>query len=183
MAGRRTYNGARFKELVLHISQASLKAGDEGFGMVKLNKLLYRADFEAFRLLGRSITGATYERQDYGPVARELPLALDDLARTGYLVWRHVPTGPYTRDVPEAVEQPDLRLFTPEELAIVSSALEELGPYGGRGASEWSHEESAGWRVEKNGEELSYSSGLIDVKPLDPEALNALRDRVLKLSQ
>ena len=38
--------------------------------MVKLNKLLYRADFEAFRLLGHPITGETYEKQEFGPVAR-----------------------------------------------------------------------------------------------------------------
>jgi len=63
---------------VLYLSQRS--ADDPGFGMVKLNKLLYRADFEAYRLLGHSITGAVYEKQDFGPVARPLPIALDELA-------------------------------------------------------------------------------------------------------
>ena len=88
MAGRAEFNSGKFKELVLYLSQAS--GEDEGFGMVKLNKLLYRSDFEAFRLLGSSITGATYERQDYGPVARELLIALDELAKRGYIGWQHV---------------------------------------------------------------------------------------------
>lgn len=180
MAGRREFDRSKFKELVLHLAQES--AGDEGFGMVKLNKLLYRADFEAFRLLGNSITGATYERQDYGPVARELPLALDELAAAGHLIWRHFDAGPFKRDVPEAVEPPDTTLFSDDEQAIIATALEDLRPLGGKAASRWSHEESAGWRVNQNGDEISYESGLIDLTPLDPERLGALRAYVSRLT-
>ena len=182
MAGRREFDGAKFKELVLHFSQASLEAGDEGFGMVKLNKLLYRADFESFRLLGHSITGATYERQEYGPVARQLPLALDELGRAGYLAWQHVPAGPYTRDVPEALEPPDLTLFSDAEQDIISTTMRELAALGGKSVSEWSHEESAGWRINENGAEITYESGLIDLTPLGPQPLALLRKYVAQLS-
>jgi hypothetical protein len=178
VAGRREFDGAKFKELVLLLSEDSLTAGDEGFGMVKLNKLLYRADFEAFRLLGRSITGATYERQDYGPVARELPLALDELGRAGYLTWQHVPAGPYIRNIPEAREPADRTLFTDDERAIIGTTLQELAPMGGAAVSRWSHEESAGWRVNPNGAEITYESGLIDVEPLDDESVDLLRKYV-----
>ncbi|TML66356.1 MAG: DUF4065 domain-containing protein, partial [Actinobacteria bacterium] len=150
MAGRREFDGAKFKELVLLLAEESAARGDEGFGIVKLNKLLYRADFEAFRLLGQSITGATYERQDYGPVARELPRALDQLGQAGYLTWQHVPAGPYTRDVPEAREGADRTLFPEGERQIIETTLNELAPYGGKAVSRWSHEESAGWRVNDN---------------------------------
>src|SRR5437588_9769045 len=119
MAGRREFDGAKFKELVLLLAEESAARGDEGFGIVKLNKLLYRADFEAFRLLGQSITGATYERQDYGPVARELPLALDELAQSGYLIWQHIPAGPYTRDVPTATEPPDKSILSEDEWRLL----------------------------------------------------------------
>jgi Protein of unknown function (DUF4065) len=183
VAGRRAFDRSRFKDLVLLLSRESIEAGDEGFGIVKLNKLLYRSDFEAFRLLGQSITGAAYERQDYGPVARELPLALDELVQGGFLAWQHVPAGPYTRDVPEPQVAPDQSLFTEEELAIVYAALKELSPLGGKSVSEWSHEESAGWRVRKTGDEITYESGLIDVTPLDPERHAALRAYGLTLPE
>jgi hypothetical protein len=175
VAGSRDFDRSKFKELVLHLAQAS--AGDEGFGMVKLNKLLYRADFEAFRLLGRSITGATYERQDYGPVARELPLALDELAAAGYLVWRHVPRGPYTRDVPKAVEPADTGLFSDDEKAIIASSLEDLATLGGKAASRWSHEQSSGWQARDNGNEIPYASAFVSTEPLSDEQMERALQR------
>src|ERR1700733_4521543 len=74
VAEQAEFNRSKFKELVLYLSQRS--AGDEGFGAVKLNKLLYRSDFEAYRLLGRPITGETYIKQEFGPVAADLPIVL-----------------------------------------------------------------------------------------------------------
>jgi len=67
---------------VLYLARQSSE--DPGFGAVKLNKLLFFADFEAFRLLGSSITGATYEKEEYGPVAREFLPMQDELLRWDY---------------------------------------------------------------------------------------------------
>lgn len=176
MAGRAQFNSAKLKELVLYLAEAS--ANDEGFGMVKLNKLLFRADFEAFRLLGHSITGATYEKQEYGPVARELPLALDELAAKGHIIWRRVESGPYQRKVPTAIERSDQTLFTHTEREVIQSALSELASHGGKSVSEWSHETSAGWRAKRIGEEIPYSSAAINLKPLSPRTLKTLRERL-----
>lgn len=180
MAGRKEFNSGKFKEVVLYLARSS--AADEGFGMVKLNKLLYRADFESFRLLGHSITGATYERQEYGPVARELLIALDELGRAGYIGWQHLEAGPYTRHVPEAIEPPDIRQIPAEEKAVLEAAIRELADLGGKAVSKWSHEESAGWRVKENGQEITYESGLISLEPLEPERLALLREYVSGLS-
>ena len=85
MAKPMYFNRGKFKELVVYLCAVAEQAGDEGFGMVNLNKLLYRADFEAYRLLGHHVTGETYEKQEYGPVARDLPIVLDELAAAGRL--------------------------------------------------------------------------------------------------
>src|SRR5688500_7193326 len=140
MAGRAEFNRSKFKELVLYLAQVSEREDDEGFGMVKLNKLLYRTDFEAFRLLGHSITGETYEKQEFGPVARDLPIVLDELAADGRLYWQLTPRGPHTRKVPttgEAPEaQPDMTLFSDAEREVIESTLHELATYGGKTVSE-----------------------------------------------
>lgn len=175
MAGGRDFDRGKFKELVLHLSQAS--AEDEGFGMVKLNKLLFRADFEAFRLLGRSITGEEYEKQEYGPVARDLPIVLDELARTGYIIWQHYDAGPYKRDVPEAVEVADMGAFSDEERDVIARTLTELRVFGARGVSEWAHEQSVGWRVKRTGERIPYTSAVVSRRQLAPRALAALQAR------
>jgi hypothetical protein len=177
VAGRTEFDNGKFKELVLLLAERS--KNDPLMSRVKLNKLLYRADFEAFRLLGRSITGAMYVRGQYGPMAAELPRAEEELGKAGYLSWEFRQAGPYTQKVPIATEPTDEDQFAPEELEIVDSALRELSAHGGTGASLWSHEESAGWRMKGDGEEITYESGLIDViEPLDEESLAALREYV-----
>lgn len=168
------FNSGKFKELVLYVSQAS--ADDAGFGMVKLNKLLYRADFEAFRLLGSSITGETYIKQEFGPVAADLPIALDELAGRGYIVWQHLDRGGGLKsDVPAATEPPDTSVFSSEELEIIDRAIAELAEHGGKSVSEWSHATSIGWQAMDLSEPIPYEMALLSAEPLDEEMLAALR--------
>lgn len=181
MAGGIDFNRGKFKELVLFFAQAS--ADDVGFGMVKLNKLLFRADFEAFRLLGRSITGETYEKQEFGPVARHLPIVLDELAAAGRLRWQAVPRGGFTAKVPgvrdEAEAQPDLTSFGEDEREVIHRTLSELATYGGRTASVWSHEQSAGWNAAPEyGDPIDYGSAFISTAPIPAEDLDRAREFV-----
>jgi hypothetical protein len=180
MAGGTELNWGKLKELILYLSQSSLAHGqDPGFGYVKLNKQLYRADTEAFRLLGASITGETYEKQDYGPVGRHVPIVLDELGAAGYLRWQFVERGEHTQKVPTATEPPDLAGFTKDELVVIDTALAELLPLGGKQVSEWSHHESAGWRVVSIGQEISYETSIISSAKPPKEAVEQLRQRVL----
>lgn len=174
-----SFNRGKFKELVLYFAQRSEERGDEGFGMVKLNKLLYRADFEAFRLLGRSITGETYERQEFGPVARDLLIVLDELGASGRLQWRHIPAGPYTRDIPttseDREERADRSVFEADELKMIESALDDLATFGGKAASRWSHKQSAGWKLAReNGNTIEYRTALISTDSIPQEDLERL---------
>jgi hypothetical protein len=166
MAGRTEFDGGKFKELVLLLTHRS--ADDPRMSRVKLNKLLYLTDFEAFRRLGRSITGATYVRGEHGPMAAELPGAEQELGQSGYLSWRIEPAGQYQQKIPMATEQPDASQFNEDELAIIDHALSELLPHGGKGAREWSHEESAGWNlVTEDGEPIPYETAFISMKRPD----------------
>ena len=177
------FNRGKFKELVVYLCAAAEQAGDEGFGMVKLNKLLYRADFEAYRLLGHPITGETYEKQEYGPVARDLPIVLDELAAAGRLRWQSIPRGPRMRKAPTMIDDPnavaDMSAFPPDERQVVENTQRELAAYGGKGASEWSHEESAGWNVVREyGQAIDYATTFISTDPIPPEDLKRARQFV-----
>jgi len=74
LAGEREFNPAKFKELILMLAERS--ASDSRMSRVKLNKLLYLVDFESYRLLGRSMAGATYIKGKHGPMAAQLPQAV-----------------------------------------------------------------------------------------------------------
>lgn len=179
MAGNREFDSGRFKELVLYLTERSPEAVDPRMSRVKLNKLLFRSDFEAFRLLGKSITGATYVHGEHGPMAEELPIAEEELGRAGYLHYRTDESGPYPRKVPIADESADEEQFSIEERGIMDRALEELAPHGGRGASRWSHEESAGWRLTKDDEVIPYETSIIASEPGPPKTVARLKQRVI----
>jgi uncharacterized phage-associated protein len=177
------FNRGKFKELVVYLCAMAEQAGDEGFGMVKLNKLLYRADFEAYRLLGHPLTGETYEKQEYGPVARDLPIVLDELAGAGRLRWQSIPRGPHTRKVPTMVDDPyavaDMTAFPADERQVIENTLRELAPYGGKDASEWSHEESAGWNLASDyGQAIDYATTLISTQPIPAKDLERAKQFV-----
>lgn len=61
---KNVYSEEKLRELILYIAQKSKT--DPRCGAVKLNKLLYYADFSAYRLLGRAITGAEYQHLKKG---------------------------------------------------------------------------------------------------------------------
>lgn len=55
----------KFSELLLYVSR--LAESDPRCGATKLNKILFYADFSAYRALGRSISGQTYRKLQHGP--------------------------------------------------------------------------------------------------------------------
>lgn len=163
MTGGTEFDNGKFKELILLMTERS--AEDPKISRVKLNKLLYLADFGAFRKLGRSITGATYVKGEFGPMAYQLPRAEEELGNRGALSYRTDDSGPKPRKVPIAHESADQSLFAEEELQIIDAALAELAAYGGSGASDWSHDDSAGWElVEKEGDAIPYETAFISKK-------------------
>lgn len=185
MGEKRQFDRGKFKEMVLYFAARSAQSRDEGFGMVKLNKLLYRADFEAYRTLGHSITGETYERQEFGPVARDLPIVLDELGEAGRLRWEQIPAGPHIRNVPSVPDHdealPDPRVFSEDELNVMERALRELSTYGGKAASEWSHEQSAGWNLAgEDGNVIEYRTAFVSTDPLPPRFIEHAKEYVRK---
>jgi len=161
MAGGRDFDSGKFKELVLLFAQRS--ASDPLMSRVKMNKLLYYADFEAFRRFGESITGATFVKGEHGPMAAELPAAERELERRGYLEWRIEQAGPYEQKIPVAREGADERQFTSEQLQLVDEALAELADVGGKGAREWSHQHSAGWNLVGDEDPIPYETVFVSM--------------------
>jgi Antitoxin SocA-like, Panacea domain len=168
----------RFKDLVLYISAAL--ADDPTFGSTKLNKILYFSDFEAYKFLGQPITGAEYQKNKYGPTAREyLPLVreLED-SRFIDVVRKQVVDHLQDVVVPTGAVLPNMKQFSADEIALVDRVIEEFRAYTNTEASDRSHERSAGWLARDLGETIPYSSALINPEPLDEAALVGLKTKV-----
>lgn len=112
----------KFRELLIYV--ASKCQSDPSFGAIKLNKILFHADFFAYGSLGKPITGMEYMKLEHGPAPRLLAPIRDEMQAANDIVLVH-PTRyglKHDRVVPR--REPDLSLFTAEEIALVDSVIE-----------------------------------------------------------
>lgn len=163
MVKKPPFAAEKFKELLLYIADKSVE--DRNFGATKLNKILFFSDFVAYGKYGRSITGARYQRLDQGPAPKELVPMQESLIEEGdaYLFERshygHIQRRLLAR------RDPDLRLFTGEEIAVVDEVIEALSSMTARGVSALSHDKLAAWAIAKDKEEIAYETIFVSQEP------------------
>jgi hypothetical protein len=134
----------KLAELLLLVGE---ELADDPFGgAVKVNKVLFFAEFAHMRLTGRPITGVPYQKLRYGPAPRRLPPVRDRLVDSGSaeLVTESVLGRLQHRLVPKRPAR--RQLFTETELQTVKEAVAFLRGRTGAEASELSHDE-LGWQL------------------------------------
>lgn len=136
----------RLKELILYVSKKL--SNDDHFGQVKLNKVIFFADFTAFGRLGKTITGLEYQHLDEGPALRAMLPIQSRMKTARLLVIEPRSLYAYTQDRPISLRDPDLKNFSGEEIAIVDAWIDRLRPMTGKQASNLSHD-TFGWRSTK----------------------------------
>ena len=153
---------AKLRELVLLI--ATLSEGDKPFGKVKLNKHLFFADFLAYLMFGKSITGHLYQRLPAGPAPRSLLRVVPGLCKPAQ-------SDPdiavriddyYGKDLerPFALRVPNTQKFAAAEVALVEELVREHWDKNAREMSEKSHQ-FIGWQLAQNGETIPYCAALV----------------------
>jgi hypothetical protein len=79
----------KIRELILLIAEWC--QADPKFGAIKLNKLLFHADFSAFLTHGDPITGQEYFKLPQGPTPRRLKLVTEAMIKKNEFAWQEVP--------------------------------------------------------------------------------------------
>jgi hypothetical protein len=171
MAGL-AYNEQKLDELVLYVA---LRCENDPFcGAVKLNKILFFADFMAYKTLGCPITGAHYVKLQLGPVPHEVDAAKRRLEASGRARQREsklFPAG-FAQKRVVALDDPDLKLFSSSEIAIVDQVIDQLRMENASTVSELSHR-FPGWKLAEFGEDIPYESALL---PSDADEFPELTD-------
>ncbi len=174
----------KFRELIVYVAEQC--ASDPTFGAVKLNKILFYADFAAFRQLRKPITGATYRKLSEGPAPKELMQARHALIDAGRL---EVQSRRYfgrmqKRPVKLPRTEVDTSLFSESELEIINDTIEFFRGKSAREVSDYSHREP-GWILAQDLEEIPYQTAHLSAEPVDQETqLHALKvARQLQASQ
>jgi len=152
----KTTEATRLRELILHVCRAS--EGDDRFGSVKLNKILFYSDFIAYLRFGESISGAEYFKLKNGPAPRiMLPLLKDmESAKEFALAERRYYNK--TQKRPIALREAELTHFTADQIATVDFIVREFRNTSAAEISELSHQ-FLGWQAASEGETIPYFTG------------------------
>lgn len=144
---------AKFKALVHYVIW---KCTDPAkLGAVKLNKACWLSDTRAYALHRQPITGATYIREKYGPVPRDVMIARKELVREGRI--REWKDDYFNREkfVFRALVPPNLETFTPEQREIIDYAIKYVTEeHTAASISEETHDYV--WEIAKMGEVIPY---------------------------
>lgn len=145
----------KFKELILHISK--LCEDHPFFGVTKLNKLLFVADFSAYAQLGVPITGVEYFKLKFGPAPRPMKPVIDEMRLREDLFIRPVTVFTRTEKKPIAAREANYNLFTGNEIELVDYFAEQFRDWTATQIVNWSHQ-YIGWRVVAEKEIIPYES-------------------------
>ena len=142
----------KFKAVVHYLCR---HAGDD-FGRIKLHKALYFADMLYFIDTARPLTGVDYVKQQFGPTARHLKWALDELAKDGKLSVSRESYFGLPKDRFQSLKEPETNRLSEEERRLLNDTLHFVGNYSATAISELSHNEA--WYAFSIGEVIPYDT-------------------------
>ncbi len=161
-------NDKKLKELILYLSL--LSESDEYFGATKLNKLLFFSDFLAYLNFGEAITGQEYQKLPQGPAPRRLLPIREEMLRDNDIKFASRDFYGYEQQRIIPIREPDLSIFTPQEIDLVNRVVDEFKETNGTQISEKSHL-FAGWKYAEFNEKIPYEVALVGHRDLTPEEI------------
>ena len=165
---------ARLGEAMLYVA-GRLADDPVGRGAVKLNKILWWADFESFRERGHSVTGTVYQKLKEGPAPVRLLPTRKRLVESGAARMTERHTGALSPEkVLQALRQPE-PVFDDNDIHYLEQALKKFYGMTGKQCSDFSHQASAGWQTVNIKEVIPYETSLVSTRPLTEEELDWAR--------
>jgi Protein of unknown function (DUF4065) len=168
------YDRQRFRELLVYVAERT--GDDRRFGDVKVNKVLWFADFRAYNEHGSPITGARYQKLKLGPAAVAFKPVRDELVGEGALTVGSRVVGTKRQTVTRAKRPADTSLFSVEQLQLVDEIIEWLGPKSANDVSDLSHEKSAGWHMVELRDTIPYGTALLSTDPPSDRTITRARE-------
>jgi len=143
----------KLKELILHIAETC--KDDPEFGATKLNKILFFADFLAYGINQKSITGEKYYHLPNGPTPKKLKRAQEELKSSGRAKIEERPYFGRTQKRLIPLQGPDTSMFDQEELDIVDMSIKLLQGLNASQVSDATHR-LLPWLLTESDEEIPY---------------------------
>lgn len=151
----------RVRQLILFIAERC--QADPNFGMTKLVKVLYRADFESFARYGESITGSQYKKFPYGPVSEAALDMRNKMREQGEVTVAKEGYSPYLRDRVIPLQEADLGSFSGRDIALIDGVIQMFRGLTATDVSEFSHDHA--WKAAADYEMIPYEAALLSDHP------------------
>jgi len=128
-------------------------------GAIRLNKILWFSDMEAYLQTGNSISGTKYLRRKKGPVPAHILQSLKELESENKINIEE-PADKYTPRKYTSLTDPDLNMFSDFEQDIVKDIAKNIcNNFSADQISELSHDDV--WEAAGEGENIPLSATLI----------------------
>ena len=148
----------KLRELIIYLS--SLSEGDEYWGAIKRNKLLFYIDFVAYRRFGKPVTGQEYEAQKMGPVPLSLGPLIERMKSAGDIVEERVMFHGREQIRTVARRTANKGLFNQAEIDLIHQTISRFWKVSASEISKESHT-FLGWKLARIGEIIPYGMVLI----------------------
>jgi len=150
---RLRFNKNKFVEFVLYVADKCFF--HEKFGVTKLNKILFFADFLAYANFGKPITAAEYFNLERGPAPQQMKPILDEMQEKGEIEIVRTRFFTKTQHRPIAKRAADIRSFKSHEIALIDQVIEDLKDMTAQEVSNYSHQ-YVGWKMTEERELIPY---------------------------
>jgi hypothetical protein len=153
---------------------------DEAGGAVKLNKVLYYAEFGHMREYGVPISGARFFKLDEGPAPRALLPVRQELVDQGRAELLDAPFLGFVQNrlVPTESPDPDQSSLTADERRSIEQAVMYLDGMNAHQVSELSHLER-GWQLVDFEEDIPYETAFL---AQSQELTPSIKDHIAELA-
>ena len=161
----------RLREMILYVAHRC--EGAKCFGAIKLNRIIWKADFDSFAARGVPVTGREYRRQKLGPVPREMRPLQTEMLRDGAIRIDRRNVGDFVEQRTIALASPDMSLFTNDDLAYVERSIQRYWDMTETETSDELH--GVAWQTRANGEPMPYESALLSDRTPRPAQMTRLK--------
>jgi uncharacterized phage-associated protein len=150
------FNRQKLLDAILYVCR---RQDPSALGRVKLHKILYFADMLHFLDTGRPLTGVEYIKQQFGPTARHLTWALNELQRQGRLTVSEREFFGTPKTDFFALTDVDTNALSDDERSLLSEVADFVCAKTAKEISELSH--TLAWESVNYGDVIPYESALM----------------------
>lgn len=164
----------RLRELMLFVAERC--QDDPNLGFTKLNKIVFYCDFLAFGKFGKPITGASYDKLPFGPVATGSEITRRQMERDGDIFVAadaHSPFRP-KRVLPR--RSANLDMFSGPEIALVDGIINALAGATSSQVRDLSHGKA--WQAVEMHEAIPYEAAFLSDRPYSEEDVARARELI-----